>query len=1532
MQAQIGAGASAAGRDPHALVVDERLRWQADNGTHVAQTADQLRNLSRTGLGDPYQFAVREIIGPDGSTRLVPDPGGRVPLDAVRYWEDTIAAAGPVVNGRAELRVDGDRLLLDIIPQRGERITVEVEGVPVISTGFPPEAIPGVHRELGLRGSFAGISKALAADPRPAAAAAKAEIDALNWTDAANARPALDVLARHGIATDPLPARAVSSLQRAGEWHQMRLDDPTRVVFGDEANLRSGVDPSAARDWVIAGTGGTGISAVENMLRLTEGAAEPHRFVMLGRGPTEGLAENTQWRQVRDAYDGGYNPARPAEASTPSPSGGWQGPPRPAADRVRPVHRPHRAGDPTRRLVPVPGRRRDRPGVRGGRRPHRLPRLPQRCAARREPPRGPGRQDGPHHHQIVPAVRQRRPVPRLPAHRRPAHHRRDRRGVAVLSDGRRAVLRPRRHGSADPPGLRQRRGRVAGPRHRPRDRLQRPGRAAGGRQLRRRVRRQRGAGHALRGRPARRRAPTGLLRRRDGAHGPAADGRLRGPPRGGTSGLRDLSALLGRVGDEAVLRQPGAPDATVAPGVRVVGAEPVPGTVSELAPLLRTDRLPAEVDVMVGHEMTAGVADRHKQLYPEATLVQVVDRPPTQPGQIEVLSRADVIVARDHDVAEAVRAQLDTLGGAHRPEVVEIPPAFEARPTPPPRGPREPFELLVHDGNPTSLTEAAQVARELSGRGLGEVRLTVTTSGDAATLARELRDVAGVEVRVQRPPRDAEELTDLLHGADLVLMPERAGHDGGFAALEHGVPVIADGRTGPGVLLRDGGRVPAHLAEGSVIGRDGGGGFDARAWADRAAEVWRHPDIERGRALVLREHLTGTRGPDVVARELHDVIARQRPDTPRVSGEAFARELNPREVVLRRAGAEPPAGDGMRVMTVCDEYISTRGGVATANRDMTEAFGNAGVTVHGRVGVVDPARPGVLRFAPGENITVSGVEPVWGVHRADGTPDNRALPLLLEGLPAHVDVIVGNSRFGGGAAKWLAEHVYPGAKYVHVLHTAPEVLDALRGKVGEGLEHAATERKLMAGADLVAGVGALLAHEAGRLSAEANPGNPPPVHTIISDMIRSPGEPHARPADRDVFELLFQGRANDDLKGVDFLIKVARELQAQGIPAHVTARGVPHDELAGVRERWADAADVLTVVEFVSDRGQLLRDLYDADLVLMPSIHEGFGLAASEAARAGVPVLVGEGTGAGMFFGDRAFVPGRLGEAAVVHDGVTVEALTRALDRAAGPDGELSAATARRVVEEVNQARLNDWVEATRRSIEGLTAERGRAVELRDYLNQRYSAGNAARELIARIEAIHEGRDVADVREAAAESRRSSIPDHFDAERPLEPASRREVAAEASHAAESRDPALPVPAAPAVEIPPPTMNHVLHGDVNAQGEFGGWHLHPGPDPAHYPPDRFIRGEIVVNADGSATVRGVVGHLDESWNPIAKDSIGHTFFPEGWTEHDIRLAGEYLFEHGTYRRGGTFVTGTYRGVALAGYLRDGVPETFFPRGG
>ncbi|WP_407567253.1 glycosyltransferase [Polymorphospora sp. A560] len=470
-------------------------------------------------------------------------------------------------------------------------------------------------------------------------------------------------------------------------------------------------------------------------------------------------------------------------------------------------------------------------------------------------------------------------------------------------------------------------------------------------------------------------------------------------------------------------------------------------------------------------------------------------------------------------------------------------------------------------------------------------------------------------------------------------------------------------------------------------------------------------------------------GPDGAAG-LHDAIHGLGDGVARVDEATWRQEISLRDVVLRSAAAEPSDG-ATRVMTVCTEWWSSRGGIPTANRELTEAFGSAGTVTFARVSTVDSGDLSVTSAEPA-GVRVVGVDHVWGVLDAKGEPDTRAMTLLPQNLPAHVDVVVGHSRFGGGVARLLVEQVYPGARYVHVLHTSPEVLDALRGNPAEGLGHAATERILMSGADVAAGVGPLLGLEAGRLGSEAQV-PPPTVHRIISDMPRIEGDPPPRPADRTHFEIAVQGRAGDPIKGIEFAARLVPLLAEEGVPVRLTVRGAPTQKAADEQAaQLSELAGAEVVVKpFTRDQAALLQDLYDADLVMMPSIHEGFGLVASEAARAGVPVVVGEGTGAGLFFGDPGQVPAGLGEPATVRDGITVDVLRQLLLDAADPDGVVDGPAMRRVLDEIDQRRTPAWVDHVGTALRNLAEHRARALDLRDYLAETFPPGNAAQRLIA---------------------------------------------------------------------------------------------------------------------------------------------------------------------------------------------------------
>jgi RHS repeat-associated protein len=131
--------------------------------------------------------------------------------------------------------------------------------------------------------------------------------------------------------------------------------------------------------------------------------------------------------------------------------------------------------------------------------------------------------------------------------------------------------------------------------------------------------------------------------------------------------------------------------------------------------------------------------------------------------------------------------------------------------------------------------------------------------------------------------------------------------------------------------------------------------------------------------------------------------------------------------------------------------------------------------------------------------------------------------------------------------------------------------------------------------------------------------------------------------------------------------------------------------------------------------------------------------------------------------------------------------------------------------------------------------------------------------------------------------------------------------------------------------------HVLNGVITDKQAFAGWHLHPDQT-GGIPPNRYINGDLVTNPDGSVTVDGTVGALQPDGTTLPKTAtVGHTFFPKDWDVEKVIKAGNYLFEHGTYKRNGAMVQGVYEGVKMTGFLEkdaagNRIPSTFFPTGG
>ncbi|MET9321368.1 hypothetical protein ABZX75_14455 [Streptomyces sp. NPDC003038] len=302
----IGGGASLSGRDPEALLVDAVGRWHLDPGAGIVQSADQDRDLAQWMGVDPYG--------------TVDDPRHRVPVEAVRLWEDQLASQGDVVNGQARLRLGTNGELLAEIYAFGtdgapgdKPLQVACDGVPTVATGLPPELVPGTvrgrygvesrsealrlvgERLLELQGQ--GVAGAQELRDR-LVEAERGGVDTRTVLAALEESPLKDALQ---AGADGEPAVRIQNcftvLEATRKWEAAREEAPGRVLMGDEV-AENRFDAGDAQHWIIAGSGGTGVANAEIILRENPTAT----VTVVGRPPPAALRHQVQFGAMEQKY------------------------------------------------------------------------------------------------------------------------------------------------------------------------------------------------------------------------------------------------------------------------------------------------------------------------------------------------------------------------------------------------------------------------------------------------------------------------------------------------------------------------------------------------------------------------------------------------------------------------------------------------------------------------------------------------------------------------------------------------------------------------------------------------------------------------------------------------------------------------------------------------------------------------------------------------------------------------------------------------------------------------------------------------------------------------------------------------------------------------------------------------------------------------------------------------------------------------------------------------------------------------------
>ncbi|SNY74092.1 glycosyltransferase family 4 protein [Paractinoplanes atraurantiacus] len=315
-------------------------------------------------------------------------------------------------------------------------------------------------------------------------------------------------------------------------------------------------------------------------------------------------------------------------------------------------------------------------------------------------------------------------------------------------------------------------------------------------------------------------------------------------------------------------------------------------------------------------------------------------------------------------------------------------------------------------------------------------------------------------------------------------------------------------------------------------------------------------------------------------------------------------------------------GRAARFLLVAGGWDAGLGSISTLNRDLAVALAADGADV--RVAVPAATRE-ELNSATSAGVRLVTPEPIPGIN---GRHLMLAKPRFTD-RDYQPDVIVGHGRQVGSYAYGLQRLYFPRARRIHVVHTDPDRLDSaeenehLTRMLGDARRE--VEIDLAATATLVAAVGPQLT-ELIRDRLRRRPGTMPEVVNL------EPGlhdwgqmvDPHHPPG---LPRILLMASPGDGMsKEIDMFVRAARTAAAhprfRDQRLQLVIRGIAAED---VRDRIGMVAGQVLEVTFrpyTSAEGELSTDLRQAQVVAMPSHHEGFGLTTYQAIAAGVPVLV----------------------------------------------------------------------------------------------------------------------------------------------------------------------------------------------------------------------------------------------------------------------------------------------------------------------
>ena len=314
----------------------------------------------------------------------------------------------------------------------------------------------------------------------------------------------------------------------------------------------------------------------------------------------------------------------------------------------------------------------------------------------------------------------------------------------------------------------------------------------------------------------------------------------------------------------------------------------------------------------------------------------------------------------------------------------------------------------------------------------------------------------------------------------------------------------------------------------------------------------------------------------------------------------------------------------LKVTLLGSEWGSTKGGLSTINRELA------------------------IQLAKNDNVEVSMYLPWYSEEdkraaavfkvcllKAKKKPGFEPIDWLAT-IPRHhcMDVVIGHGIHLGRQVPVIKE-LRSDCKWIQVVHTDPEELGMFKNyadPTAKGEKKHQAEVELCKLADQVVAVGPKLTEAfAGYLRSC---GKDQDVINLTPGIFSEFANINQAADGRGTFRILVFGRGDGEdfhAKGYDIAARAVAKLKEEECSVKLVFVGAPNGEEEKVKERFLNEGilPIQLIVRSAKDREQLAEQFYEADLVIMPSRTEGFGLAALEALSAALPVLVSDNSGIG---------------------------------------------------------------------------------------------------------------------------------------------------------------------------------------------------------------------------------------------------------------------------------------------------------------